>query len=146
MPVRIKDGKADEADGPNDSEHNGKAYEDFLNDRGVGHEASAVAQPALGREGEVEGDGGDAGAGDEERLQVEGANVADVGQGHVGFDGGEAPPVDGHEPPEEHAEEHSQPDEAGEDGQPLEGGEVSFLFLFFYCCFFPFLSVGVRLW
>jgi hypothetical protein len=51
--------------------------------------------------------------------------------------------VDGYEPPEEHAEEHSQPDEAGEDGQPVVGGVV-FLGRFFF--FFFFGRRGVRLW
>lgn len=42
-----------------------------------------MPEPALREEGQVEGDDGDGGAGDEERLQVAGANVADIRDGGV---------------------------------------------------------------
>ena len=75
--------------------------------RGIGDQAALVAQPALGDKGQVEGDGDDAGAGDEERLELGGSNVAYVD--NVGVGGHEAVGllVLVHDPVEEHAEEHA---------------------------------------
>ena len=123
--VGVVDGEEDEPDGADNGEEDGEGDEDLLGRGAVGQETPSVTQPALGGEGEVEGDGGDAGASYEERLHLEGANVADVGQAHVGVEGGQAAAVDGDDPPEQHAQEHAQPDEAGEDGDPLEGLFVS---------------------
>ena len=118
--VGVKDGQEDEAHGAEDGKEDGEAHEDLLAASLVGDEAALVAKPALGGKGEVKGDGGEGGAGDEEGLELEGANVADVGQAHVALLGGQVAAVMGDEPPEEHAEEHAEPDGAGQQGEPLE--------------------------
>lgn len=119
MPIGIKNRQADQAHGAHEGKHNGQGDEHLLADGAIRDQAAAVPQPALGGKGQVEGDGGDAGAGDEERLHLEGANVADVGERHVGLEGRVAALVGADGPLEEHAEEHAEPDEAGEDGEPL---------------------------
>lgn len=81
-----------------------------------------MTQPALGEEGQVEGDGGEDAARDEEGLELLGANVADIGEGLARPDRRVALPVGVDDPVEEHAQEHAEPDEAGEDGEPLEIG------------------------
>lgn len=66
-----------------------------------------MAQPALGEEGQVEEDDGDGGAGDEERLELLRANVADVGDGAAALHGRVDAAVCVDDPVEEHAEEHA---------------------------------------
>lgn len=113
--VRVKDAEQDEAQRAQPGEEDAEAEEDLLAPGSVGHQASLVTEPALGGKGQVKGDGGDGGAGDEEGLELEGANVADVGEGHVALLGGEVLPVLVDDPPEEHAQEHAEPYGAGED-------------------------------
>lgn len=115
--VGVKDAETDEADGADDGEEDCEAVENLLADGGVGHEAALVAEPAVGKEGEVEEDGGEDAAGDEEGLEVVGADVADVGDGLGRRHGGVDCAVGVDDPVEEHAEEHAEPDEARYDGE-----------------------------
>jgi len=78
-----------------------------------------VAEPAVGAEGGIEEERGDDAADDEERLQVRGADVADVGDGSGVGHGGVVRPVGIDGPVDEQAEEHAEPDEARDDGYDL---------------------------
>lgn len=73
-----------------------------------------MTQPALGNECKIQGDGRDGRSNDEERLEAKGADVTDEGDLCVDGHGWEvrASLVDC--PVDEHAEEHPQPDDAGE--------------------------------
>ena len=86
--VGVEDGEADEADGADEGEGDAGPAQDFLGQAGVAGKAAAVAEVAFGGEGEVEEDGCDDAAGDEERFEAGGAYVGDVGDGLVGFHGG----------------------------------------------------------
>lgn len=121
--VRVEDGEEDEAGGADDGEDDADDGEDFFLDGGVGHEAAVVPQPALGGKGQVEEDGGDGGAGDEEGLELAGANVADEGDLVVAAHPRVVRGVCVDDPVEEQAEEHAAPDEAGDDGEDLGGEE-----------------------
>lgn len=109
MSPGIKNAQTDQPHGADNGKHNGQAHENLLTNGPVRHQTALVAQPALRGEGQVKGDGGDDGAGDEERLELDCANVGDVGQRHARVERGEAFAVDGDNPPEEHAEEHAEP-------------------------------------
>jgi len=104
MAPGIKDAQADQAHSSYDGENNRQGHQDFLAEGLIRSESSLVAQPALGGEREIEGDCRHDGAGDEERLEGDGADIRDVRQAHVCVEGGQAFAVDGHNPPEEHAE------------------------------------------
>lgn len=117
----IKDAEQDEARGADDGKDNGEDGEGLFAGRGVGDEAARVAEPALGDKGGVEGDSDDDGAGDEEGLELVGANVADEGDGGTVRHGRVVAAAGVDNPVEEEAEEHAEPDEAGEDGDGLEG-------------------------
>lgn len=121
VPEGVEDAQEYEAGGADEGEGDGEHDEHLLGAAPVGDEAAAVAEPALGEEGDVEGQGDDAGAGDEERLELVGADVADVGERHARLHVGEEALLLVHHPPEEHAEQHPQPDDAGEDWEPLGG-------------------------
>lgn len=121
----VVNAEADEADGAHEREEHAQHDEDLLRGALVAHEAPAVPQPALRQEGEVESDGGEDGAADEEGLHLVGADVADVGEGLAVGDGGIASAVRADDPVEEQAEEHAEPYEAGQDGQPLRFCAVS---------------------
>lgn len=116
---RVEDGQQDQADGADDGEEDGEAREHLLTHGRVGHEAALMAQPAVGAERDVEEDGGDDAAGDEERLEPAGADVADVGDALPRCHGGVvlAAPVD--DPVQQQAEERAEPDDAGDDGEDL---------------------------
>lgn len=103
----VEDGQQDEAGGADEGEQDAQPDEGALAGRLVAHEAAAVAQPALGEEGQVEEDDGDGGAGDEERLELLRANVADVGDGAAALHGRVDAAVCVDDPVEEHAEEHA---------------------------------------
>lgn len=77
--VRVEDGQQDEAHGADERPEDGQPGQDLLARRRVGHQAAAVAQPAVREERGVEEDGGEHAAGDEERLELPGAHVRDVG-------------------------------------------------------------------
>lgn len=117
--------QADEPDGADGREEDAQGDEHLLGERLVRHEAAPMPQPALGEEGGVEGEGGEDTARDEERLHLVGADVADVGEGLAVGDGRVASAVRADDPVEEEAEEHAEPDEAREDGEPLGEGGVS---------------------
>ena len=75
MPQGIEDGEEDEAGGSGNGEDDSKAGEDFFRHRCVALEGARVAKPAFGEEGEVEEDGCDATAGDEEGFEALSADV-----------------------------------------------------------------------
>ena len=116
---RIKDGEQDEPDGADDRKHYRKRLEDLLAAGRVGEEAAAVAEPAVGGEREVQEDGGQDTARDEERLELVRADVGDVRDVGVLRHGGVAPLVMVNNPVEEEPEEGPEPDEAGDDGEDL---------------------------
>lgn len=116
----VKDGQQDQAGGANDGKDNGGNGEGLFAARRVGHEAAAVAQPARGQHGQVEEEADDAGAGDEERLQHVGANVGDEDDADVLVLVVVGPRVVVDDPVQEHAEQHAEPDEGRDDGQPLQ--------------------------
>lgn len=134
----VEDGQQDQArcsgDGPDDAQPD----EGLFPRRLVGHQPAAVTQPSLGEEGQVERDDGDAGARDEEGLELAGANVADVCDGGIRVHPGVVPVVGVDDPVEEHAEEHAEPYQGGEEWEELRIESmplVFFMFLFFhYCC------------
>ena len=74
----VKDGQQNETGCADGGKGDGEPGEDLLRESGVGHEPAPVPQPAVREEGDVEEDGGDGAAGDEERLQLLRAHVADV--------------------------------------------------------------------
>lgn len=123
MPLGVKDGEQDEPRGAEEGKENGEDGEGLFAARGVGDEAALVAEPALGDKGEVEEDGDDDGARDEEGLELGGANVANVDNGGVRVHEAVGLLVLVDDPVQEHAEEHAEPDEAGDDGEPLGGKE-----------------------
>lgn len=104
--VRVEDAEEDEAGGAAHGADDAQHAEDLLRDAEVFRQAARVAEPALRGEGEVEEDGRDDGAGDEERLEPVGAHVGDVGDALVGFHGGVARAAL-REPDDEHGEEHA---------------------------------------
>lgn len=123
MMHRIEDGQQNQPSRPHRRKHNRQPRQDLLAAAPIRHQPPAVSQPALGGKGEVEEDGGDAAAGDEEGLEGVGADVADVGNLLARGHGDVVHAVLVDDPEEEEHEEHGQPDDAGDDGQSLE--EVS---------------------
>lgn len=84
---RVEDAQADEADSADEGPEDGEAREDLFAQRRVGHEAAAVAEPAVREERGVEQHGGEDAARDEERLELAGADVGDVGDHLAVFHG-----------------------------------------------------------
>lgn len=115
----VEDGEEDQAGRADEGAEDGQAGQNLLTSALIAHQSASVSEIALRQEGEVKGDGGDGGAGDEEWLHLIGANVADVGERHVGVNGRIPLAVCADDPVEQHAQECSQPDEAREDGKPL---------------------------
>lgn len=77
-----------------------------------------MPQPALGEEGKVEEDGGDAGTGDEEWFEPFCAYITDIGDALVGVHGGVVWFTDDI-PMDEEAQEHAEPAQAGDDWEDL---------------------------
>jgi hypothetical protein len=134
---RVVDAQQDQPGGAGEGEDEGEGDEDPLAARGVGHEAAAVPQPAVGQQGGVERQRRQHAAGDEERLELVGAHVGDVGDGEAGPHLGVARAVGADEPVEEQAEEHGEPEEARDDGEDppgqREGHRVVVVFFAWYC-------------
>ena len=115
----VEDGEQDQARRAEQREHDGQAGQHLLTGGGVGHEAAAVPQPAIGAEGHVQQDGGDDAAGDEERLELGGADVADVRDLLAVIHGGITLPMRVDDPVQQQTQKGAEPDEAGEDGSDL---------------------------
>jgi hypothetical protein len=115
----VEDGEEDQASCADKGAEDGQAHQNLLTSALVWHQPASVSEKALCEEGEVKGDGGDGGTGDEERLHLIGANVADVGKRHVGVNGRIPLTVGADDPEEQHAQKCPQPDEAREDWKPL---------------------------
>ena len=79
MMSRIENREQNQSGSTNCRKHNRKCRENLLTTTSIGHESSVVSQPALRGKGQVQKDGGDAAAGDEEGLEGRSADVADVG-------------------------------------------------------------------
>lgn len=118
----VEDGQQDQAGGADEGEEDGEPAEDLLGGGGVGDEAAAVPQPAVGGEGRVEQDGGNDAAGDEEGLEAGGADVADVGNVLRLAHGGIVSPLLIHDPEDEQAEQGGEPHDPGYDGKDLGRG------------------------
>lgn len=125
MGGRVKDAEKDQARCADDGEEDGQPRQDLLGARGVGGQAAPVAQPAVGAKGDVEQDRGEGAAGDEQGLEILGANVADVGYALILRHGRvvDAVPVD--DPVEEEGQEGGEPDCPTENGHYLRGGGTS---------------------
>lgn len=78
VPPRVEDGQQDQASAARDRRDAGEDRERLLRPRRVGREAAPVPQPALGQEGEVQEHDGGGGHGDEEGLELLGADVGYV--------------------------------------------------------------------
>ena len=113
IPRRVKHTQQDEAGGADDGTHDGQAGQDLLGRRGVGRQAALVAQPAVGAEREVEEDGREDTARDEQRLEVGRPDVADVGDPLVVGHGRVVDLVGCYDPVQEKAQEGGEPDEPG---------------------------------
>ena len=66
----VEDGEEDESCGARDGGYDADAAVDFLVDGGVGGEFARVSEPPLEDEGDIEGDHGYGGHGDEEGLEA----------------------------------------------------------------------------
>lgn len=106
--VRVEDRQEDQARRPGDGADDGEDGEDLLGRRRVGREAPGVSEPPLGHEPQVEEDGGDDGARDEERLQAVGPRVGYVGY-RLALLHGRVDGVAYRLPVDEEGEEHAQP-------------------------------------
>jgi hypothetical protein len=106
----VENGEENQACGADKSEDDGEDGEDLLAEGSIRDQAALVTQPALGDKREVEEDGGDDAAGDEERLEMRGTDVADVGDGLVFTHGRVVLGIGVDNPREEHAKEHAAPD------------------------------------
>ncbi len=122
MPRRVKDAQQDQPSSPENGKRNSQTTQDLLAARGVGDQTTAVPQPAVGGKRQVEEDGGEHAARDEQRLEVVGADVADVGDGLRVRHGPVVHAVLVDDPVEEQRQEGSEPDDARDDGGDL-GGE-----------------------
>ena len=78
MSVRIKDTQTDQAHCTHDSCHNAQCRQRLLRQARVGHQSASSAEPLFRKEGNVEEDGGNDGAGDEKWFELVGAYVADI--------------------------------------------------------------------
>ncbi len=89
MAQRVEDGEQDQAGGADDGEEDGQPGEDLLPRGAIRHQAAFVTQPPVRAERQIQEYGGQHAARDEQRLQVVGRNVADVGDvlglGHGGI-------------------------------------------------------------
>lgn len=77
--VRVEDGEQDQAARARDGEKDGEEREKFLGEGGVWGERAFVTEPSFTDEAQVEEDGGDDGAADEEWFEIVGAYVGNVG-------------------------------------------------------------------
>lgn len=75
MARRVENAKQDQADGADQCPKDGQAGEDLFAACSVGYEATAVSQPAIGEEADVEEDGSEDAASDKERLEFLSADV-----------------------------------------------------------------------
>lgn len=120
--VGVEDGQQDKTGGADNGEDNRQAEQDLLADGDVGDQTAAVSQPALRDKGQVQEDGDDAGAGDEERLELLGADVADVRDVLAGVHGRVVRAVRVDDPVQQEPKQHAEPDEARDDWEHLAEG------------------------
>lgn len=112
----VQAGQHDEADHAEQGEQDGQHAEPFLEAGRVAGDGAAVAEPALGDEAGREADDAEAAHGDEQRLQAVRGHVRDVRDLLGDVHGREMGRVVLDAPPQQHGEQHGQPDAAGEDG------------------------------
>lgn len=117
----VEDGEQDETRGADEGEQDRERLEDLFAGGRVGGQAAAVTEPAVGGEREVEEDGRQDAARDEERLEIVRAHVRDVGYRRVGRHGREAALVRVDDPVQPEAQEGAEPDAARDYGQDLFG-------------------------
>lgn len=124
MQARVAPGveyaQQDEPARADDGEDDGEGDKGALADGRVSHKAPAVPQPALRHEGEVERDGDDGRACNEERFELLRAHVADVGDFLALVHGRVYAAVGADDPVQQQPEEHAEPDETGEDWYHLQ--------------------------
>lgn len=125
MAGRVKDAEKDQARRADDGEEDGQPRQDLLAARGVRGQAAPVAQPAVGAKGDVEQDRGEGAAGDEQGLEILGANVADVGYGLRLRHGRVVDSVPLDDPVEEEGQERGEPDCPAKNGHYLRDGGTS---------------------
>ena len=105
MPQRIENTQQNQPRRPRDRERDRHPAKHLLRDRSVRRQFAVVPQIALRREGEIEEDGRDDAAGDEERFEALGADVGDVGYVLAAVEGCVVRVAFG-EPGYQHGEEH----------------------------------------
>lgn len=88
MAQGVEDAEKDKACSAGNGGDDGDARVNFLPDGGIGGEDTTMTQPALEDKGNVEGDDGYSGHGDEEGFEAVGANVRYVCYGLVLIHGG----------------------------------------------------------
>lgn len=118
---RVENTQQDQADSADDGEGDGQPGENLLTRSGVGRKTSLVTQPPVGTERKIQQHGSDDAAGNEERLEVGGAHVADVGNALGVIHGRVVRLVSVHDPVEEQGQQGGQPDGAGQNGCYLRG-------------------------
>ncbi|KAJ3553315.1 hypothetical protein NPX13_g10913 [Xylaria arbuscula] len=77
----VETGEKSQADGADEGEEDGHAAEDLLGECRVGDQTALVTEQPVGDEGCVQEDGGEDRSHDEQRLQLGGAHIRDVGDG-----------------------------------------------------------------
>jgi hypothetical protein len=118
IPVRVPDGQANQPDRARDRRQDTQNRQRLLQHGLVLRQAALMPQPPLTHEREVEEHGRDRRAGDEERLQAEGAHVGDVGDGLAVGHGGVFRAA-GRAPHDQHGDQHADPHAGGDDGEDL---------------------------
>ena len=120
VPRRVEDAEQDQAGGADDGEDDCEPGQDLFARRDVGHQPALVAEPAVGEEGNVEEHGGQDAPRDEERFELGGADVRDVGNLLPLVHGAVVSPFGAvEEPEEEEGEQGCEPDHAGQDWEYL---------------------------
>lgn len=75
MPGGIEDAEQDQADGTDNSENDCESGQDLFARGGVGYQSSLVAEPSIGKERNIEEDGGQDASRHEKGFEVRGADV-----------------------------------------------------------------------
>lgn len=109
MPGRIEDAQEDQPRRPHDREEDGQGLEYLFPDGHGREQPPPVAQPHIRHKGRVEGDGREDAAGDEQRFEVVGADVADKRDAGAALHLGVVRHAGVDDPVQEEAEEHGEP-------------------------------------
>lgn len=120
MVVRVENGQENQATHADNGENYADYGEDLFLDSRVGNQSPIVTQQALSGKRQVEEDSCDSRSRDEERLELAGANVGNEGYVVVRVHVRVVFAIGIDDPVEEEAQEHTKPDEGGEDWKDLK--------------------------